>query len=89
MAAATLGIDMLEVHVTFSREVFGPDVPASVTTPELRQLIDGIRFIETMKAHPVDKDTVAHELASAGYSSPRASSLGSIYLLVPFFSQSI
>lgn len=55
LAAATLGIDILELHVTMSREMFGPDVPASVTTAELKQLVDGIRFIETMKANPVDK----------------------------------
>ena len=46
LAAATLGIQVLEVHVTLSREMFGPDVPASITTTELRQLVEGIRFIE-------------------------------------------
>jgi len=50
-----LGIEVLEVHFTLSREMFGPDVVASVTTAELRQLVDGVRFIETMRAHPVDK----------------------------------
>jgi len=63
LAAVTLGIDMLEVHVTLSREMFGPDVVASVTTQELRQLVDGIRFIERMKAHPLDKDASAKETA--------------------------
>jgi len=63
LAAATLGIDMLEVHVALSREMFGPDVVASVTTSELRQLVEGIRFIERMKAHPLDKDASAKETA--------------------------
>lgn len=63
LAAATLGIKVLEVHATLSREMFGPDVPASVTTSELRQLVEGIRFIEKMKANPVDKDAVAAEMA--------------------------
>ena len=63
LAAATIGIDVLEVHVTFSREMFGPDVPASVTTTELRKLVEGIRFIEKMRANPVDKDHIAEELA--------------------------
>ncbi|MGE3274292.1 MAG: N-acetylneuraminate synthase family protein [Vicinamibacterales bacterium] len=62
LAAATLGADVLELHVTLSREMFGPDVPASVTTAELRTLVDGIRFIETMTAHPVDKDHEAEGL---------------------------
>ena len=62
LAAVALGLDMLEVHVTFHREIFGPDVPASVTVDELKELVDGIRFIETMLANPVDKDSMASEL---------------------------
>jgi N,N'-diacetyllegionaminate synthase len=61
LAAAALGIEVLEVHVTLSREMFGPDVQASVTTSELRQLVEGIRFIEKMVTHPVDKDEMADE----------------------------
>lgn len=63
LAAAALGIEALEVHVAFSREMFGPDVPASVTTGELKQLAVGIRFIEKMRSHPVDKDMFADEAA--------------------------
>jgi N-acetylneuraminate synthase len=63
LAAATLGCDILEIHVALSREMFGPDVPASITTAELRQLVDGVRFIEKMRAAEVDKDRVADELA--------------------------
>jgi N,N'-diacetyllegionaminate synthase len=62
LAGATLGIDALEVHVTLSREMFGPDVPASITTNELRQLREGIRFIERMNRHPIDKDTLFSEM---------------------------
>jgi len=63
LAAATLGCDILEIHVAFSREMFGPDVPSSVTTTELRQLVEGIRFIEAMRAAEVDKDAMAEELS--------------------------
>ncbi|WP_372724475.1 N-acetylneuraminate synthase family protein [Novipirellula sp.] len=62
LAAATLHANILEVHVTFSRETFGPDVPASVTTTELAQLVEGVRFIETMIANPVNKDAMAKEM---------------------------
>ncbi|HEY9426016.1 MAG TPA: N-acetylneuraminate synthase family protein [Gemmatimonadaceae bacterium] len=62
LAATTLGAEVLEVHVALSREAFGPDVVASVTTGELRQLVDGVRFIERMLANPVDKDAAAREL---------------------------
>jgi N-acetylneuraminate synthase len=64
LAAAALGIEVLEVHMTLSREAFGPDVPASLTTSELAQLVEGIRAIETMRANPVDKDAMARDMAA-------------------------
>jgi len=64
LAAATLGAEAIEVHVALSREMFGPDVPVSITTSELHQLVDGVRFIETMNAHHVNKDHVAEEMSS-------------------------
>jgi N,N'-diacetyllegionaminate synthase len=63
LAAAALGAEMVEVHVVFSRDCFGPDTVASVTTGELRQLVDGVRWVETMQAHPVEKDHAAERLA--------------------------
>ena len=63
IAAAAIGVDIVEVHVTMSRGMFGPDVPASITMEELRQLVDGIRFVERMRAHPVDKNSVALDMA--------------------------
>ena len=63
LAAAAAGADLIEVHVTLSREMFGPDVLASLTTTELRQLVDGVRCIETMRANPVDKDAAAADAA--------------------------
>ena len=63
LAGVALGMDFLELHVTLSREMFGPDVIASVTTAELAQLVEGIRFIERMRANPVDKDAMAGETA--------------------------
>ncbi len=63
LAAAALGARVLEVHVTLSREMFGPDVASSVTSGELRTLVDGVRAIETAVASPVDKDAAAVELA--------------------------
>ena len=47
----------------FSRECFGPDVPASVTTAELKELVEGVRFLERAIANPLDKDAQAAELA--------------------------
>jgi N,N'-diacetyllegionaminate synthase len=62
LAAVTLGIQMLEIHVTFSRKMFGPDVSASVTPSELRQLVEGVRFIEKMMSNPVEKEDLASDM---------------------------
>ncbi len=63
LAAVTLGASIIEVHVTLSRDMFGPDVPVSLTMSELRQLVEGVRFIRQAVANPVDKDAMAQELS--------------------------
>jgi N,N'-diacetyllegionaminate synthase len=65
LAAAALEADLLEVHVTLCRHVFGPDVPASITPSELRTLVDGVRQIRASLAADYSKDestAEAHEL---------------------------
>jgi N-acetylneuraminate synthase len=64
LAAATLGIEVLEVHLTLSREMFGPDVVASITPAEMRQLVDGVHFIERMRANPANKDELPESVTS-------------------------
>src|SRR3546814_2142834 len=55
IAAAMLGAEVIEVHVALSRDCFGPDVIASVTPAELLQLVEGVRFVERMRAAPVHR----------------------------------
>jgi N,N'-diacetyllegionaminate synthase len=62
LAAVTLGARLIEVHITFSREMFGPDVSASLTTDEFAKMVEGIRFIERMKASPMVKDASAEQM---------------------------
>jgi N-acetylneuraminate synthase len=62
LAAAALGVDMIEVHVTLSEKMFGPDVPASLKMEELTALVNGVHQIETMNQNPVDKEEMAEEL---------------------------
>ncbi|MGH9945861.1 MAG: N-acetylneuraminate synthase family protein [Pyrinomonadaceae bacterium] len=64
LAAATLGAEVLEIHVALSREMFGPDVKASVTTTELAQMVEGCRHIERMLDSPVDKSEMAGEMST-------------------------
>ena len=63
LAAYTLGARFLEVHLTLSRHMFGPDVSSSVTVEELTQLARGLRFLAETFAHPVDKN---HQAAALG-----------------------
>jgi N-acetylneuraminate synthase len=44
--------------------MFGPDVPVSLTPPELKQLVEGAHFIEQTMRAPVDKDAFAAELSN-------------------------
>ncbi len=64
LAALARGVDILEVHITLSREAFGPDVPASLTAQEFRLLADARDAFAIMAAHPVDKDAMAAELSA-------------------------
>jgi len=62
LAAAALGAEMIEVHLTFHRQMFGPDVPASLTVEDLARLVEGIRAIRTALDNPVDKNNLPAEL---------------------------
>jgi N-acetylneuraminate synthase len=61
LAAAALGASLIEVHVAFSRQIFGPDVPASLTFPELKQLVEGARAVHAMVQNRVEKEVLATE----------------------------
>jgi N-acetylneuraminate synthase len=63
IAAAYLGISVLEVHVKLSDWSYGPDAVASITIDELKTLVEGVRFIQECKANPVDKEQMAKSLA--------------------------
>ena len=63
LGAVLTGLDALEVHVTFSRETFGPDVQASVTTDDLRSIVDGVRFLERARDANPEKDALAADVA--------------------------
>lgn len=62
LAATCLGARMLEVHLALSRDMFGPDVPASVTPEELTELTRGVAWTHAMMSNPVDKDAMVGNL---------------------------
>lgn len=55
IAAAALGAEILEFHAVFDRRMFGPDAASSLTIDEVRQLVEGVKSVETMLANPIDK----------------------------------
>ena len=61
LAAVALGCQLLEVHVTYHKEMFGPDVPASLDLDQMKVLVNGVRFTERMVSCAVDKEAFADE----------------------------
>ncbi len=58
IAAVTLGACVIEKHFTLSREMYGPDAKFSLTPEELKQLVEGVRAVETAISHPLDKNDI-------------------------------
>lgn len=46
LAATTLGASILEFHVVFNHNMFGPDAKASLNINQVKQLVKGVRAIE-------------------------------------------
>ena len=55
IAAVALGAKIVEFHVVFDREQFGPDVSSSLTITETKGLVKGVNEIAKALDHPVDK----------------------------------
>ena len=55
IAATALGAEILEFHVVFDKEMFGPDAKASLTMQETTQLVKAVNTIEIALKNPVDK----------------------------------
>lgn len=55
IAAVALGADILEFHVVFHRDIFGPDAIASLTIEEVKHLVSAINDISCAKQNPINK----------------------------------
>ena len=64
LAAAALGADFIEVHVTFDKQMFGPDVSSSITIGELKQLVKGSSSIRLSLNNKDDKDQLVSNTKS-------------------------
>ncbi|MGV9003503.1 N-acetylneuraminate synthase family protein [Flavobacterium sp.] len=56
IAAVALGAEILEFHVVFHRELFGPDIKASLTIEETKQLTQAVNDIYLAQNNPIDKN---------------------------------
>ena len=56
IAAVALGAEILEFHVVFHREIFGPDAIASLTIEETKQLVQSVNDIQSAIDNPIDKN---------------------------------
>jgi N,N'-diacetyllegionaminate synthase len=63
LAAASLGAKHIEFHVAWHKGQFGPDSTSSLIPSQVKQLVDGIKFINDMQLNPMDKDAFANELS--------------------------
>jgi N,N'-diacetyllegionaminate synthase len=64
LVALARGCDLLELHVTFDRRMFGPDASSSLTFDEFQRIREARDAINLMDAHPVDKDAIAESMAA-------------------------
>ena len=62
MNAMSKGANLIEVHVTFDKRMFGPDTSSSISIEELKQLVDYRDAVFQMDKSIVDKDQIAKEL---------------------------
>ena len=64
LAALGQGIDLLEIHVVHSKQMFGPDTQSSITIDELSMICEARDAFHEMQTNPVDKNKMSSELHS-------------------------
>lgn len=59
LTAAALGASIIEFHVTFDKRMFGPDSSSSLTLNQVKELVEGVSFIEKSLQNSVDKNDLS------------------------------
>ena len=57
ISAVALGAKILEFHVVFAKDMFGPDAKSSLTLEETKQLVKAVNNIDLSLNNPIDKNT--------------------------------
>lgn len=58
LSAAAQGAEIVEFHVVFHKDMFGPDTSSSITIEETALLVKGVREIGLDLENPVDKNNL-------------------------------
>ena len=56
LAAITNGATAVEAHITFNKNMFGPDVSSSLDPMEFKMLVDGAKWISRCTSVSIDKN---------------------------------
>jgi N-acetylneuraminate synthase len=56
IAAVALGAEILEFHVVFDKEMFGPDAKSSLTIKETKKLVHAVNEIAIAQNNPINKN---------------------------------
>ena len=56
IAAVALGAEILEFHVVFHKEIFGPDTAASLTIMQTKLLVEAVNRIHLAQNNPINKN---------------------------------
>ena len=57
------GYNVIEIHATFDRRMFGPDVKSSLTLEEIKNIVNFAKDVDFMRSNPVDKNKIAEDLS--------------------------
>lgn len=60
LAAVAQGAEILEFHVVFDKQIFGPDAKSSLTMKQVSQLVEGVRQINEAANKTIDKTDNSH-----------------------------
>ena len=62
LAALARGVDVLELHITFDKAMFGPDTSSSLNLEEFKLVCDARDNFYKMSINPVDKNKMSKSL---------------------------
>lgn len=62
LAAICRNVDLLEIHVTFHKSTYGPDVSSSLDLDDLEFLVSHRDVITDLNQYSIDKNQIAQEL---------------------------